>query len=74
MATAAAPARTRRTTTGTTRSSAAGSTRRARSTPVRRKVTVLPPARLVEDDLEVLAAEHAARDAELLELVARLVA
>jgi hypothetical protein len=37
-------------------------------------VTVLVPARLVEDDLEVLAAEHAARDAELLDLVARLVA
>jgi hypothetical protein len=37
-------------------------------------VTVITPAPLVEDDLEVLAAEHAARDAELLALVARLVA
>ena len=76
MATAAATAsaRTRRTTTGKARTAATGTTRRARTTPVRRKVTVLAPPRLVEDDLEVLAAEHAARDAELLDLVARLVA
>jgi hypothetical protein len=33
---------------------------------------VVAVPRLVEDDTEVLAAEHAARDAELLDLVARL--
>ena len=65
MATSAQPkARTRGT----------GTTRRTTGRPVRRKVTALPPPRLVEDDLEVLASEHAARDAELLDLVARLVA
>ena len=70
MATAtAASTRTRRAST-----SATGTTRRTRKAPVRRKVTVIAPARVVEDDLEVLAAEHAARDAALLDLVARLVA
>ena len=68
MATAAAT-RTRKTST-----SATGSARRTRTTPVRRKVAVIPQPRVVEDDLEVLAADHAARDAELLDLVARLVA
>ena len=46
--------------------------RRSRTTRPRRPRAVPPVPRLVEDDTEWLAAEHAARDAELLDLVARL--
>ena len=62
------------TRTRTASSSATGTARRTWKAPVRRKVSVLPQPRVVEDDLEVLAAEHAERDAALLDLVARLVA
>lgn len=60
----------RRTTTTTGRSVPAKRPSRAAASKRRPVVRALP--RLVEDDTEVLAAEHAARDAELLDLVARL--
>jgi hypothetical protein len=40
--------------------------------PAPRAVPVIEVRPLVEDDTEVLAAEHAARDAQLLDLVSRL--
>ena len=57
--TAEAPARRTRTATPTRR-------------PRRARVAVLVVPRLVEDDTEVLAAEHAACDAQLLDLVSRI--
>ena len=46
--------------------------RRKRAATSRRPVPVAAVPRLVEDDTEVLAAEHAARDAQLLDLLNRL--
>ena len=45
---------------------------RAATAPRKRVKVVVPLPRLVEDDTEVLAAEHAARDAQLLDLLTRL--
>ena len=45
---------------------------RRRRTPTKARRTVVVVPRLVEDDTEVLAAEHAACDAQLLTLLDRL--
>jgi hypothetical protein len=47
-------------------------TRRKRPATTRRRVPVAAVPRLVEDDTEVRAAEHAACDAQLLDLLDRL--
>lgn len=59
-----------RRTTSTT--GGAPSRRAGRTGTTRRRPVVRAVPRVVEDDTEVLAAEHAARDAELMDLVARL--
>ena len=48
--------------------------RRRRTTTKARRTTVVVVPRLVEDDTEVLAAEHAACDAQLLQVLERLCA
>jgi hypothetical protein len=62
----------RRTVAGTAAGAETPPKRRVRTTRTRRPRAAAKAPRLVEDDIEVLAAEHAARDAELLDLVARL--
>jgi hypothetical protein len=66
-ATTVSAARRRAETTGAT-----AAPRRKHPATARRRMPVAPVPRLVEDDTEVLAAEHAACDAQLLDLLNRL--